>query len=232
MGKSSEPKIFVSVGERTLQEVEQAVSNVNNSSLGLELRLDYLEDIHELDKSFKEFIHRFRFPRVLATCRRTSAGGKFTGTIEEQFEVLKKAVQAGCQFIDVEIESIKKRKVSDLQRLFHPANLIISYHNFNRCPPLETIYRRLVNSGAKTIKIATAAKNLQDNLKIFQLLHAHRRRSTRVIALAVGPAGIPSRILGLQKGSYLTYASPNSHRGVSPGMVAADIEMAKKVDAL
>ena len=77
MGKSSEPKIFVSVGERTLQEVEQTVSNFNNSSLGLELRLDYLEDTHDLDQSLKELINRFRFPRVLATCRRTSAGGEF-----------------------------------------------------------------------------------------------------------------------------------------------------------
>ncbi|MCZ6904915.1 MAG: shikimate dehydrogenase [Acidobacteria bacterium] len=223
MGKSSEPKIFVSVGERTLQEVEQTVSNFNNSSLGLELRLDYLEDTHDLDQSLKELINRFRFPRVLATCRRTNAGGKFAGTIEEQLEVLQKAVRAGCQIVDVELESVKSKKPQELQRLFRPARLIVSYHNYRRSPPLDTVYRRLVRSGASIIKIATRARDLRDNLKIFRLLRSHRRRQPRLIALAMGPAGIPSRILGLQKGSHLTYASANSRGGVSPGQVAAEI---------
>ena len=144
MGKSSEPKIYVSAGERTLHELEETISEFNNSSLGLEIRLDYLENTDELDKSLRELINRYRFPRVLATCRRTNAGGNFAGTVEEQLEVLGKAVRAGCQIVDLELESVKRKKPQELQRLFRPARLIVSYHNYRRSPPLHTLYRRLV----------------------------------------------------------------------------------------
>ncbi len=222
VGKSSEPRIFVTVGERTLQQIEQMVSSFN-SSLGLELRLDYLENTQNLDKNLRELLSRLRFPRFVATCRRAAAGGKFTGTVDEQFAVLEAAVRAGCQLVDVEVESLKNKDEIELQRLFKPAQLILSYHSSKKRERLEPVYRRLVRSGAAVVKIASLAHELRDNLKIFNLLKSHRRRRPRLVALAMGPTGIPSRILGLQRGSYLTYASPDSVRSVTSGQVPAEL---------
>ena len=33
---------------------------------------------------------------LIATCRRTAAGGNFGGSLDEQLEVLRKATEAGC----------------------------------------------------------------------------------------------------------------------------------------
>ena len=222
VGKSSEPRIYVTVGARTLRDVEQVVRHFNNSSLGLELRIDYLEDSQEITRSLHELISRLRFPRVVATCRRTGAGGKFSGTVEEQLAVLGNAVRAGCHMVDLEVESLKGRNEKELARNLQPARLIVSYHTFRKRERLEVIYRRLLRSDAAIIKIAAQAHELRDNLKIFKLLRSHGQRRPRLVALAMGPAGIPSRILGLQRGSYLTYASADSKIRIASGQIAAD----------
>ena len=222
MAKSSEPRIYVSVAARTLSDVEQVVSHFNNSSLGMELRIDYLEDPQEITRSLRELISRLRFPRVVATCRRTGAGGKFPGTVEEQVAVLGNAVRAGCQMVDLEIESLRGRNEKDMAQALRPARLIISYHTSRKQERLELVYRRLLRSDAAIIKIAAQAYELRDNLKIFKLLKSHRQRHPRLVALAMGPAGIPSRVLGLQRGSYLTYASADSRIQIASGQIAAD----------
>ena len=159
---------------------------------------------------------------MVATCRRTGAGGKFPGTVEEQLAVLGNAVRAGCQMVDLEFESLRGRNEKELARDLRPARLIISYHTFRKRERLELVYRRLLRSDAAIIKIAAQAHELRDNLKIFKLLRSHRQRRPRLVALAMGPAGIPSRILGLQRGSYLTYASADSRIRIASGQIAAD----------
>ena len=42
---------------------------------------------------------------MLATCRRHQNHGKFNGSLEEQFDLLDKAVEAGAQAVDFEIET-------------------------------------------------------------------------------------------------------------------------------
>ena len=57
---------------------------------------------------------------VIATCRRTAAGGKFQGSIEAEMEVLRKATEAGCPAMDVAMESAEAMSARGLGRASFP----------------------------------------------------------------------------------------------------------------
>jgi 3-dehydroquinate dehydratase type I len=189
--------------------------------LGYELRLDHLEDFSQLEVSLRQMLERLHAPQTIATCRREEAGGAFKGSVEEQAEILAAAVRAGCPWVDIEVESVRKAGPSLLQQ-FHPARVILSYHDYRRTPALGALYRQLARFPVDMVKVATRAQRLRDNLQIRQLLKTHQRHKPKLVAVAMGASGLPSRLLGLLWGSAVTYAAPGNHALV-PGQVAADL---------
>jgi len=190
--------------------------------VGYELRLDYLQDFSQLESQLHQMLTRLHSPQTIATCRMAAAGGKFQGTLADQAAILSAAVRAGCQWVDVEIESVQKGGVA-LFKEFKPAKIIVSYHDFQKTPALASIYRRMARLPVQVVKIATTARYLKDNLQTHRLLKAHGRHSLRLVALAMGPSGIPSRLLSLLWGSAFTYASPLNHSPAAAGQIPAEV---------
>ena len=219
--KPTTPRIFVTLAGSSLAALEAQVGRLSAAAVGLELRLDYLPDFTQLEAALRQMLVRLHMPQVIATCRREEAGGAFKGSVEEQAAVLAGAVRAGCQWVDVELESIKEAGPKFLGQ-FHPARVIASYHNYHRTPSLSAVYRRLARLPVDMIKVATEAQHLRNNLEIRELLKTHHRKSPKLTALAMGAPGIPSRLLGLLWGSAITYASSGNH-AVAPGQVAAEL---------
>jgi 3-dehydroquinate dehydratase/shikimate dehydrogenase len=221
LAKSRPPRIFITLAGPDLATLEAQASRSLGAPLGYELRLDHLQDFTQFEVSLHQMLARLHVPQTIATCRREEAGGAFKGSVEEQVAVLAAAVRAGCQWVDIEFESIKAAG-SSLLGQFHPARVIASYHNYHRTPSLSGIYRQLARLPVDMVKLATQARHLRNNLQIRQLLKTHHRRSPKLVAVAMGAAGIPSRLLGLLWGSAITYAAPGNH-AVVPGQVAADL---------
>ncbi len=201
--------------------MEAQAGRVSESPVGYELRLDFLENSVNLEAALHQMLFRLHFPPTIATCRRIGAGGHFKGSVERQATVLEAAVRAGCQWVDLEIESMGRAVPSFIRRL-RPAKVIASYHNFRQTPALGPIYRRLARLPVQVIKVATHARQLRDNLRLFRLLRAHRRRSPKLVGLALGVSGIPSRLLALQWGCPFTYASAGNHLAVAPGQLPVE----------
>lgn len=222
MPKAAEPRIFVSLAGPSLKAIEAQALTINGPTVGFEFRLDFLLDLAGLEGQVRQLLARLHFPQTIATCRRAQAGGHFRGPVTEQVAALAAAVRAGCQWVDLEIETVARTGSSVLQR-FRPAKVIVSYHNDQQTPALSKIYSRLARFPARVIKIATHARNLRDNLRIFRLLHSHRRRGHKLVALATSVQGIPSRLLALQRGCPFTYASAGYQVGVAPGQVPWDV---------
>jgi 3-dehydroquinate dehydratase/shikimate dehydrogenase len=195
---------------------------VSGSPVGYELRLDYLQDFSDLESRLHQMFIHLHFPQTIATCRRVEAGGKFQGDVEKQAGILQAAVRAGCQWVDMEIESVDRAGVSILKQ-FEPAKVIASYHNYRKTPALGSIYTRMSRLPVKVVKIASYARELQDNLKIANLVKSRTRRSPKLVSLALGPSGLPSRLLALQWGCPFTYASAGNYFAVAPGQVPADL---------
>jgi 3-dehydroquinate dehydratase/shikimate dehydrogenase len=190
--------------------------------LGFELRLDYLREFAQLESQLHQMLLRLHFPPTVATCRRAEAGGKFKGTVAQQSQVLSAAVRAGCQWVDLEMESVKAAGSAVLRR-FSPARVIVSYHSHRRNPPLGAVYRRLARLPVDVVKVASQARHLRDNLQVRRLLKMYARRNPKLVALAMGGAGIPSRLLGLHWGALFTYASPGNHQAVASGQLPAEV---------
>lgn len=195
---------------------------MNGAPLGFEFRLDYLQDFSDLESRLRDLFVKLHLPQVIATCRRTEAGGQFPGDVEQQLAILQAAARAGCRWVDVEIESVDAVGPGILKCLA-PAKLIASYHDYRKTPPLGPIYRRMARLPVQIVKIASYARELQDNLKIAHLARTRARRSPKLVTLGLGPSGLPSRLLAIQWGCPFTYASAGYNHAVAPGQLPAEL---------
>ncbi len=221
LAKPTTPRIFVTLAGPSLAALEAQASHLSGAPVGYELRLDHLQDFTQFEVSLHQVLSRLHVPQTIATCRREEAGGAFKGTVEQQAAVLAAAVRAGCPWVDIEFESIKAAG-SPLLEQFHPARVMASYHNYRKTPSLGAVYRRLARLPVDMVKVATQAQHLRNNIQIRQLLKTYHRQSPKLVAMAMGASGIPSRLLALLWGSAITYASPGNH-AVVPGQVGAEI---------
>jgi len=152
---------------------------------------------------------------LIATCRRRVAGGKFAGSIKDQFEILQEAGRAGCAWLDIEIETAQKLSKREFAALKSEAKILISYHDFKRTPAnLKRVTARLLRAGGAAIKIAAHAKDYRDTCRLLQLARANRR----VVAIPMGEVGAAARILALRSGSALAYAPVEE--STAPGQIS------------
>jgi 3-dehydroquinate dehydratase/shikimate dehydrogenase len=221
LAKPSAPSIVVSLAAPTLGALEAQAARLSGIAIGYELRLDYLHDFEDFENRLHQMLLRLHLPHTIATCRRAQAGGKLEGGVDRQATLLQAAVRAGCQWVDVEVESVSRAGVS-LLRSFAPAKVIVSHHDNHKTPALGTIYRRLARLPVQVVKIVSYARHLADNLRVYRLVKAKGRRHPKLVSFAMGPAGLPSRLLALQWGCPFTYASAGNHLAVAPGQLAAE----------
>jgi len=125
------PRVCVAVtGSDPAELMEKAEGLVRDNAF-LEFRLDYLSRPAMALPKIKRFYEMFPHAVVIATCRRVASGGKFRGAIASQLDVLAKAAAAGCQLVDVELQTALKCKPEQIQKLRTRAALILSFHDFH-----------------------------------------------------------------------------------------------------
>ena len=182
----------------------------------VEIRIDGISDLN-----LEKLLQHPR-PQVIITNRRSGEGGKFTGSTNEQFEILSEAIKHGTEYIDVEM-SWGKEFVKKILAQSDKTKVICSYHNFNDTPSnLTSIYRTIRGTGTHVVKIAVMANDITDNMKVFNLLKKTRHDRQPVIAFCMGEFGQISRILADVFGGYLTYASQNAEEITGPGQLTLD----------
>ncbi len=174
----------------------------------IELRLDCLDEIPDKIPDFIE--------PVILTFRPAEQGGYRQLTREERLRFWSSiAPQAETIWWDVEGDLIDDL-AADWSRV------IVSHHDFSGVPhDLEQIYERLSRTPAAVLKIAIQAKDILDCIRIFNLLNRARNEGRELIAIAMGNAGIATRILGPSRGSFLTYGAVDDQSATAPGQVNA-----------
>ena len=99
------PRVCVAVtGKDPGELIDKAESLVRDNPF-LEFRLDYLPKPGLAFPKIRTFFEIYPQAVVIATCRRAASGGKFKGTVPAQLEVLAKAAGAGCQLVDVDLQT-------------------------------------------------------------------------------------------------------------------------------
>jgi 3-dehydroquinate dehydratase / shikimate dehydrogenase len=179
----------------------------------VELRVDWLSRTPELTRLLTQ-----RPTPVVFTCRRPVDGGRWNGTEEERLTVLRAAIVAGVDYVDLEKDvSTKIRRYGKTQR-------IISYHNFEQTPDdIESTYAEMTELDADVLKIVTMANSPRDCVRVLKLAQGAK---IPTIAFCMGEFGLASRVLCGRYGAPFTYATFSKEREIAPGQLSFD-EMRK-----
>jgi 3-dehydroquinate dehydratase / shikimate dehydrogenase len=202
------PLVCTTVAAATMADLRRARDAAARTADLVEVRLDFVADpdpAAALDG---------RTAPVLVTCRASWEGGRFRQSEQRRLDLLREAWQCGAEYVDIEhaapgaaafLEETGGRRV------------VLSMHDFNRVPPdLAERVRAMLETPADVVKVAVAAARLSDMLPVFAL--RREAGSRRFVGIAMGMAGLATRILAARVGSCWTYAGD----GFAPGQVPAD----------
>src|SRR3981081_144860 len=214
------PRVCVAVtGADASEMIEKAEALVRDNPF-LEFRLDYLPKPGLAIPKIKAFMESRPGTVVMATCRRTVAGGRFRGSMASELDILAKASGAGCQLLDVELQTAIKSKPAQLQKLRGRSALILSFHDFRGTKKLDETLQKMLAIPADFYKIVSTATTLSDNVTMIKFL-AKESDKHSLIGICMGEQGIISRVLGVRAGSVFTFAAISPDEKTAAGQVPA-----------
>jgi 3-dehydroquinate dehydratase / shikimate dehydrogenase len=191
----TQPLLCVTVTAPTTAALRDARDRVEHADL-IELRLDTVRD-----PDVAGALAGRRRP-VILTCRAAWEGGSFAGSEDERRRLLEQAIEQGAEFVDIEWQA----RFEDLIERTNGRRIVLSSHDFKKTPAdLPERARAMRSTGAEVIKIAATANRLTDCLPLLDLGASTHDRE-RTILIAMGKAGLISRVLAAKFGSAWTYA--------------------------
>jgi 3-dehydroquinate dehydratase type I len=163
---------------------------------------------------------------ILVTNRRREEGGAFRGTEQERISYLLKAVELGADYVDIEA-STDPALIAEIKAAITDRGgktlLIVSYHDFEKTPPEQSLMHKLEEYAAwnpDILKIVTFANTDEDNLKILRLIPLARKNGQEIISFCMGEKGRVSRVMSLLLGAYMGFASLDRGEESAPGQLS------------
>ncbi len=215
-------KLCIAIQGGSPAELMERAEAALKDSRFFEFRLDSLPKPAAALPYLRQFLAEHRDVTGIATCRRKGTGGGFDGPLATELEILTKAAQAGCQIIDLEVESAEECKPAQLAKLRTcGAALLVSFHDFTRTKNLDHAADRIEAFKPDFVKVVSTARTLADNLTMLKLIE-DRSLESNVVGIAMGEEGIVSRLLGPRAGAAFTFASFSDGTETAPGQVSAE----------
>lgn len=171
----------------------------------VELRLDFFSN-RSLSE-IKQFLNSSPLP-VLATLRKASQGGKYTGTEEERKEEIRQILRLSPSYFDLEDDSA----ASFFAEQYPEVSFVVSHHTFSPpYPPLEPLYESL--KGGAYRKIAIAVDTVTAALELLNFA----KGKENLILIGLGDHGAVTRILAPCVNIPWCYAPVGTH--TAPGQI-------------
>lgn len=160
---------------------------------------------------------------AIATCRLRAEGGAWTGAEVDRLALLRRAVEAGAAWIDLEW------KCGAQARAFRPARVLTSHHVLDGLPDdVEGILREMTLEGGDAIKLVAHARTTIEAATFASAVRlALASRDGQgplagpglppVAAFAMGEAGTWTRIALARLGAPWVYAALDRSRATAPG---------------
>jgi len=199
-------RLCVTVMAPTMEALRVRRDELSAADL-VELRLDAVDrpDVHGA-------LAGRRGP-VLVTCRAAWEGGAFRGPEEDRLRLLAEALAAGAEYVDIEWKAFTPAFAGGRDR----ERLVVSMHDFAGMPAaLEDRVAEMRRTGAGTVKVAVMAHRLTDALTLAAQV---RPTEGRTVVVAMGEAGLATRVLAARFGSVWTYAGDTA--AAAPGQISA-----------
>ncbi len=224
------PKVCLALSGDTAEDMVATAESMARDNPFLEFRLDYLKQPLAALPKIHRFLETHHYVTAIGTCRRADNGGKFKGSLASQMEVLAKAHAAGCQLVNLELQSASKAKPEAIARLRSRAALILSFHDFRATRNLDETLGKMLKIPADFYKVVSTATTLSDNVAMMKFLQAQSGVHA-LIGLCMGEQGIISRVLSVRAGSAFTFAAVSADLKTAPGQVSArDLRSIYRID--
>ncbi len=205
--------LCITITERLTVDVIDRMSDLSGLADMFEIRGDLIADLDLLT------ILRARTKPLILTVRSASEGGRMKDSDPKRHTLLLEAVRRGFDYVDVEYRS----GFFDLMTEKAGKGLIVSFHDMNGVPPdLETLYEGMCQTGADVVKIAVNPRSMTDVGRLMELVRRHPGSKTALIAIAMGPLGAITRIVGPKYGAPFVYASAGRGREAAAGQIPAE----------
>jgi len=216
------PKVCLALSGDTVEDMLATAESMAQDNPFIEFRLDYLKQPLAALPKIHRFLETHQYVTAIGTCRRADNGGKFKGSLASQLDVLTKAHAAGCQIVDLELQSAVKSKPEAIARLRSRAGLILSFHDFRATRNLDETLEKMLKIPADFYKVVSTATTLSDNVAMMKFLQT-QSGSHALIGLCMGEQGIMSRVLSVRAGSAFTFGAVDANAGLktAPGQVSA-----------
>ncbi|MGH9932928.1 MAG: shikimate dehydrogenase [Pyrinomonadaceae bacterium] len=223
MDSSQKPRVCISLCEPTVAALKRAIAAAAEVCDLIEVRLDGL-DPRELQTGaglITKILREAGCESIL-TFRPSQEGGQ-RALDDATRQAFWSAAIFSASVFDVEVDLAEKfhANATSPSPPIDWSRTICSHHDFVGVPArLDQIYDRMGRTPARVLKIAVQAHDAIDCLTVFQLLERAREDGREMIAIAMGPAGVATRILGPSRGAFLTYASLDGETATAPGQIS------------
>jgi 3-dehydroquinate dehydratase / shikimate dehydrogenase len=200
-------QLCVSLTEPSTTAVIDRMADLASAADLFEVRGDLVTDLDLLT------ILRARTKPIVFSCRAAGEGGRWTDTETRRRMTLLEAVKRGFDYVDVEYSS----DFMDVVVEKSGNGLIVSHHDVKGMPAdLEGLYAAMVRRGADIVKLAVTPAGLSDVARLLALAAKVAKGGKRpLLAIALGPFGLITRVLGGR------YAAPFTYACAAPGAEAA-----------
>ncbi len=201
------PRICAVITDKDLEAIREVEPLVER----FEVRIDLIGN------GWQEVARELSKPWI--ACNRTiPEGGNWQQSEARRKEELLKAIQLGADIVDIELSTQNLERVVSLIK--KEARCLLSFHELEKTPPLKSlkkIVKAQLAAGADICKVVTTAQKFEDNLTILKLITEFPK--IRIVAFAMGPLGLPSRILCPLVGGDFSYGAIQRGKESTPGQI-------------
>ena len=214
--------VCIALAGNTVAEMLARVAELAPKFLFFEFRLDFLDQPAAALPMLETFLKAHPELAFLATCRPQRSGGRLRGSAQEEFAILLAAAEAGFALVDLSLESAEELGKAALTVLRGAgATVLVSFHDFGQTGDLSAVLVRLRAVQPDISKIVPTAQTLDDTLRLLRFLRDKTAKAPAepLVAIAMGEAGVLTRILGHRSGSAFTFAAASEADATAPGQL-------------
>lgn len=205
--------LCISLTERLTVDLVDRMADLSGLADLFEIRGDLVTDLDLLT------ILRVRSKPLIFTARAASEGGRMKDDDPKRHALLLEAARRGYDYVDVEYRS----GFFDIMTEKAGQGLIVSFHDMTGTPQdLETLYQGMCKTGADVVKIVVSPRSMTDVGHLMELVRRHAGSKPPLIAIALGPLGAISRIVGPKYGAPFVYASTGRGHEAAAGQIPAE----------
>ena len=197
--------ICISVTPESRQLAKVDIYNAANQCDLVEVCLDRLQK----EPDVKDMISGCKKP-VLISCRPPHEGGKFDGTEDERLALLRQAILAGPDYVELDPHSAMK-----IPR-FGKTQRVVSFASLTRpLNDVEEVFDEATRCKADIVKFTWPTDTLESAWPLLAVVS--QKRLLPVVGLGLGRCGLTFSLLGRKYGSPWIYAALEKGMEAFPG---------------